>query len=89
MNRGITNLSSNSLVNSEVELATEEKVRTPPNTQEVTNDEQRDEQLWPNSQNTIPDELLPSLNVYSSKSIIVHPFANRELQTHIQKLRIM
>ncbi|KAF3627884.1 hypothetical protein FXO38_28540 [Capsicum annuum] len=62
MNRGITNLSSNSLVNSEVELATEEKVRTPPNTQEVTNDEQRDEQLWPNSQNTIPNEFLHSLN---------------------------
>ncbi|KAF3648596.1 hypothetical protein FXO37_19374 [Capsicum annuum] len=45
-----------------VELATEEQVRTPPNTQEVTNDEQRDEQLWPDSQNTIPNEFLPNLN---------------------------
>ncbi|KAF3670628.1 hypothetical protein FXO37_08439 [Capsicum annuum] len=34
MNREITDLSSNSLVNSEVELATEERVRKPPNTQE-------------------------------------------------------
>ncbi|KAF3629254.1 hypothetical protein FXO37_29009 [Capsicum annuum] len=46
----------------QVELTTEEQVRTPPNTQEVTNDEQRNEQLWPDSQNTIPDEFLPSLN---------------------------
>ncbi|PHT69947.1 hypothetical protein T459_25051 [Capsicum annuum] len=37
MNRGITDLSSNSLVNSEVELAIEEQVRTPPNTQEHIN----------------------------------------------------
>ncbi|PHT66044.1 hypothetical protein T459_30469 [Capsicum annuum] len=34
INKGITDLSSNSLVNSEVELATEEQVRIPPNTQE-------------------------------------------------------
>ncbi|PHU14533.1 hypothetical protein BC332_15738 [Capsicum chinense] len=47
-----------------------------------------DESVWPDSQNTIPDELLHSLNIYSSKSIIVHPYANRELQTSIQKLRI-
>ncbi|KAF3681228.1 hypothetical protein FXO37_02986 [Capsicum annuum] len=74
MNRGIIDLSSKSLVNPEVELAIEEKVRTPPNTQELTNDEQRDEQLWPDSQNTIPDEFLPSLNVYDQKSIIfIHP----------------
>ncbi|KAF3640906.1 hypothetical protein FXO37_23255 [Capsicum annuum] len=77
MNRGITDLTSNSLVNSEVELATEEKVRTPPNTQKITNDEQRDEQLWLDSQNTIPDEFLPSLNVNDQKSIMIHPSANR------------
>ncbi|PHT45338.1 hypothetical protein CQW23_14496 [Capsicum baccatum] len=47
-----------------------------------------DELVWPDSQNTIPDELLHSLNIYSSKKIIVHPSANRELQTPIQKLRI-
>ncbi|KAF3649270.1 hypothetical protein FXO38_17730 [Capsicum annuum] len=88
MNRGITDLSSNSLMNAEVELATEEKVRTPPNTQEVTNDEQRDEQLWPDSQNTIPDEFLPSLNVYDQKSIMIHPSANREVNTPIPNLRI-
>ncbi|KAM3237608.1 hypothetical protein P3L10_012637 [Capsicum annuum] len=47
-----------------------------------------DETILPDSQDTIPDDLLPSLNVYSSKSIIVHPSANRELQTPIPKLRI-
>ncbi|KAF3621700.1 hypothetical protein FXO38_31704 [Capsicum annuum] len=88
INRGIIDLSSNSLVNSEVELATEEQVRTPPNTQEVTNDEQRDEQLWPNSQNTIPDEFLPSLNVYDQKSIMIHPSVNHKVKTPRPKLRI-
>ncbi|KAF3636705.1 putative homeobox-leucine zipper protein ROC8-like [Capsicum annuum] len=88
MNREITDLSSNSLVNSEVELATEERVRKPPNTQEVTNDEQRDEQLWLDSQNTIPDEFLPSLNVYDKKSIMIHPSANREVKNPRPKLRI-
>ncbi|KAF3640743.1 hypothetical protein FXO38_21985 [Capsicum annuum] len=80
MNRGITD--------SEVELAIEEQVSTPRNTQEVTNDEKRDEQLWPDSQNTIPDEFLPSLNVYNQKSIIIHPFANREVKNPRPKLRI-
>ncbi|PHT48313.1 hypothetical protein CQW23_12521 [Capsicum baccatum] len=88
MNREITDLSSNSLMNSEVELATEERVRKPPNTQEVTNDEQRDEQLWLDSQNTIPDEFLPSLNVYDQKSIMIHPSANREVKNSRPKLRI-
>ncbi|PHT62010.1 hypothetical protein T459_34126 [Capsicum annuum] len=80
MNRGITD--------SEVELATEEQVSTLRNTQEVTNDEQRDEQLWPDSQNTIPDEFLSSLNVYNQKSIIIHLSANREVKTSRPKLRI-
>ncbi|PHU00255.1 hypothetical protein BC332_30042 [Capsicum chinense] len=88
MNKGITNLSSNSLMNSEVELDTEEQVRTPPNIQEVINDEQRDQQLWPDSQNTIPDEFLPSLNIYDQKSIMIHPSANREVNTSRSKLRI-
>ncbi|PHU04451.1 hypothetical protein BC332_25273 [Capsicum chinense] len=88
MNKGITDSSSNSLVNSEVELATEEQVRTPPNTQEVTNGEQRDEQLWPDLQNTISDEFLPSLNVYDQKNIMIHPSANREVNTPRPKLRI-
>ncbi|XP_047251481.1 uncharacterized protein LOC124886648 [Capsicum annuum] len=80
LNAGITD--------SEVELSTKEQVRTPPNTQEVTNDEQRDEQLWPDSQNTIPDEFLPSLNVYNKKSIIIHPSFNREVKILRPKLRI-
>ncbi|KAF3672297.1 hypothetical protein FXO37_07612 [Capsicum annuum] len=80
INRGITD--------SEVELDTEEQVRTPPNIQEVTNDEQRDEKLWPDSQNIIPDEFLPILNVYSQKSIIIHPSANLEVKTLRPKLRI-
>ncbi|KAF3684497.1 hypothetical protein FXO37_01301 [Capsicum annuum] len=49
---------------------------------------QRDEQLWPDSQNTIPDEFLPSLNVYDQKSIMIHPSANREVKTRRPKLRI-
>ncbi|PHT32972.1 hypothetical protein CQW23_29309 [Capsicum baccatum] len=72
----------------EVDLGTEEQIMTTPKIQELTTDEQRDESVWPDSQNTIPDELLPSLNFYSSKSIIVHPSSNRELQTPVQKLRI-
>ncbi|PHT89023.1 hypothetical protein T459_04136 [Capsicum annuum] len=44
--------------------------------------------VLPDSQDTILDDLLPTLNVYSSKSIIVHPSANREIQTPIAKLRI-
>ncbi|KAF3672030.1 hypothetical protein FXO37_07721 [Capsicum annuum] len=76
------------ITDSEVEPDTEEQVRTPPNTQDVTNDEQRDEKLWPDSQNNIPDEFLPSLNVYNHKSIIIHPSANREVKTPIPKLRI-
>ncbi|XP_047257693.1 uncharacterized protein LOC124889762 [Capsicum annuum] len=72
----------------EVDLGTEEQIRTPPKIQEVTTDEQRDDPVWPNSQNTIPNELLPCMNAYNNKSIIVHPSANRELQTPIQKIRI-
>ncbi|KAF3638153.1 hypothetical protein FXO37_24526 [Capsicum annuum] len=81
-------LSSKSLVHAKVELGTEEQVRTLPNTQEVSTDKQRDEHVWPDSQNAIPDEFLPSLSIYKRKSIIIHPSANRELQTPIQKLRI-
>ncbi|XP_047256049.1 uncharacterized protein LOC124888801 [Capsicum annuum] len=70
----------------EVDLGTEEQILTTPKIQELTTDEQRDEPIWHDSQNTISDELLPSLNVYSSKSIIVHP--SRELQTPVHKLQI-
>ncbi|PHT75060.1 hypothetical protein T459_22337 [Capsicum annuum] len=72
----------------EVDLGTEEQIMTTPKIQKLTTDEQRDETVSPDSQDKIPDDLLPSLNVYSSKSIIVHPSANRELQTPIPKLRI-
>ncbi|PHU16053.1 hypothetical protein BC332_17258 [Capsicum chinense] len=72
----------------EVDLGTEKQIMTTPKIQELTTDEQRDEIILPDSQDIIPDNLLPSLNVYSSKSIIVHPSANRELQTPIPKLRI-
>ncbi|PHT34078.1 hypothetical protein CQW23_25878 [Capsicum baccatum] len=72
----------------EVDLGTDEQIMRTPKIQELTTDEQRDETVFPDSQDTIPDDLLPSLNVYSSKSIIVHPSANCELQTPIPKLRI-
>ncbi|PHT95038.1 hypothetical protein T459_02920 [Capsicum annuum] len=72
----------------EVDLGMEEQIMTTPKIQELTTDEQRDETVWLDSQDTIPDDLLLSLNVYNSKSIIVHPSANRKLQTLIPKLRI-
>ncbi|PHU26311.1 hypothetical protein BC332_04643 [Capsicum chinense] len=80
--------SHHEILDANVELDTKEQVRTPVNTQEVTNDEQRDEKLWRDSQNTIPYEFLPSLNVYNKKSIIIHPSANREVKTSRPKLRI-
>ncbi|XP_047255208.1 uncharacterized protein LOC124888575 [Capsicum annuum] len=80
--------SSKADIHGEVDLGTEEQIMTTPKIQELTTDEQRDETVLPDSQDIIPDDLLPSLNVYSSKSIIVHPSANRELQTSIPKLRI-
>ncbi|PHT60634.1 hypothetical protein CQW23_02997 [Capsicum baccatum] len=63
-------------------------ITTPPKIQELTANEQRDEPIWPDSQNTIPNELLPGMNVYSSKRITVHPSDNHELKTPVQKLRI-
>ncbi|KAF3631882.1 hypothetical protein FXO38_26427 [Capsicum annuum] len=78
--------SSKADMHGEVDLGMEEM--TIPKIQELTTDEQRDETVLPDSQDTIADDLLLSLNVYSSKSIIVHPSANRELQTPIPKLRI-
>ncbi|KAF3651538.1 hypothetical protein FXO37_17956 [Capsicum annuum] len=81
-------VSSKADMHGEVDLGTEEQIMTTPKIQELTTDEQRDETVLPDSQDTIPDDLLPSLNVYSSKSIIVHPSTNRELQTPIPKLMI-
>ncbi|KAF3666462.1 hypothetical protein FXO37_10537 [Capsicum annuum] len=80
-NKENVGLSSKSLLHGKVDLGTMEKIMKPPKIQEQTTNEQREEPIWPDSQNTIPDELLPSLNVYSSKSIIIDPSANRELQT--------
>ncbi|KAF3615398.1 hypothetical protein FXO38_35142 [Capsicum annuum] len=80
-NKENVGLSSKSELHREVDLGIEEKITTPP-------DEQRDEPVCHDSQNTIPDELLPSLNVYSSTNNIVHLSTNHELQTLIQKLRI-
>ncbi|PHU18085.1 hypothetical protein BC332_13780 [Capsicum chinense] len=87
-NKENVGLSSKSELHGEVDLCTEEQIMTTPKIQELTTDGQRDESICPDSQNTIPDELLPSLNVYSSKSIIVHLYDNREFQTPVQKLRI-
>ncbi|KAF3634951.1 hypothetical protein FXO37_26217 [Capsicum annuum] len=68
---------SKSDMHGEVDLDTEEQIMTTPKIQELTIDKQKDEPVWHDLQNTIPDELLPRLNVYSSKSIILHP--SREL----------
>ncbi|PHT93505.1 hypothetical protein T459_01387 [Capsicum annuum] len=72
----------------QVDVGTEEQIMTTPKTQDLTIDEKRDETVLPDSQDTIPDDLLPTLNVYSSKSIIVQFSANREIQTPTAKLRI-
>ncbi|KAF3624781.1 hypothetical protein FXO38_30065 [Capsicum annuum] len=87
-NKENVRLSSKSDMPEEIDLITEEQIMATPKKQELTTDEQRDEPIWSDSQNTIPDELLPSLNVYSSNNIIVYPSANRELQTPVQKSRI-
>ncbi|KAF3648880.1 hypothetical protein FXO37_19237 [Capsicum annuum] len=69
-----------------LESVVEEQIMTPPKIQELSTDEQRNEPICPDTQSTISDELFPSLNTDSSKSIIVHP--SRELQTPIKKLQI-
>ncbi|XP_047264130.1 uncharacterized protein LOC124896591 [Capsicum annuum] len=80
--------SSKADMHEKVDLGMEEQIMTTPKIQELTTDEQRDETILSDSQDTIHDDLLLSLNVYSSKSIIVHPSDNCELQTPIPKLRI-
>ncbi|XP_047253566.1 uncharacterized protein LOC107844173 [Capsicum annuum] len=80
--------SSKADMHGEVDVGTEEQIMTTPKTQDLTIDEKGDETVLPDSQDTISDDLLSTLNVYSSKSIIVHPSANREIQTPIAKLRI-
>ncbi|KAF3616344.1 hypothetical protein FXO37_35119 [Capsicum annuum] len=80
--------SSKADIHGEVDVGTEEQIMAPPKTQDLTIDEKRDETVLPDSQDTIPDDLFPTLNVYSSKSIIVYSSANREIQTPIAKLRI-
>ncbi|PHU06923.1 hypothetical protein BC332_23412 [Capsicum chinense] len=60
-NKENVGLSSKSELHREVDLGIEEQITTPP-------DEQRDGPVCHDSQNTIPDELLPSLNVYSRSS---------------------
>ncbi|PHT32320.1 hypothetical protein CQW23_28657 [Capsicum baccatum] len=87
-NKENVGLSSKADMHGEVDVGTEEHIMTTPKTQDLTIDEKRDEIVLPDSQDTIPNELLPTLNVYSSKSIIVHPSANREIHTPIAKLRI-
>ncbi|PHT45734.1 hypothetical protein CQW23_14892 [Capsicum baccatum] len=47
-----------------------------------TSDEKIDEIILSNSQFTTPDEMLPSLNVYRRQSIIIHPSANRQKESH-------
>ncbi|KAF3656384.1 hypothetical protein FXO37_15499 [Capsicum annuum] len=64
--------SSKSDMHREVDLGTEEQIMTTPKIQELTTDEQRDEPVWYDSQNTIPDDLLPSLDVYSKRFIFLY-----------------
>ncbi|KAF3681422.1 hypothetical protein FXO37_02919 [Capsicum annuum] len=87
-NKENVGLSSKTDMHGEVDVGTEEQIMTTPKTQDLTIDEKRDETVLPDSQDTIPDDLLPTLNVYSSKNIIVHPSAYREIQTPIAIVRI-
>ncbi|KAF3670408.1 hypothetical protein FXO38_07105 [Capsicum annuum] len=54
-------------------------------------EQRKDEQNFLDSQVTIPDELLPSLNVYlnQERSIIVHPSANKsqEMSMHVSRIK--
>ncbi|PHT35618.1 hypothetical protein CQW23_23318 [Capsicum baccatum] len=47
-----------------------------------TSDEKINETILSDSQFTIPDEMLPSLNAYRRQSIIIHPSANRQEESH-------
>ncbi|KAF3616680.1 hypothetical protein FXO38_34381 [Capsicum annuum] len=47
-----------------------------------TSDEKIDEISLSDSQFTIPNEMLPSLNAYRRQSIIIHPSANRQEESH-------
>ncbi|PHT34018.1 hypothetical protein CQW23_25818 [Capsicum baccatum] len=87
-NKGNAGLSTDTLMHGEGQFCTEEQIRTPPKTHVLNTDAPRDELVWLDSQNTIPDEFLPSLNVYQRKSIIVHSSANLKNQTPKQNIRI-
>ncbi|PHU22207.1 hypothetical protein BC332_07314 [Capsicum chinense] len=64
-NKDNVGLSSKSELHEEVDLIMEEQIMTLPKIQELSTDEQRNEPVCPDSQSTISDELLPSLNAYS------------------------
>ncbi|PHT37739.1 hypothetical protein CQW23_21312 [Capsicum baccatum] len=46
----------------EVDVGTKEQIMITPKTQDLTIDEKRDETVLPDSQDTIPNDLLPTLN---------------------------
>ncbi|PHT35840.1 hypothetical protein CQW23_23540 [Capsicum baccatum] len=50
-------------IHREIDLGTEEQIMKTPKIQELTTGEQQDKTVWPDSQDTIPDDLLPSLNL--------------------------
>ncbi|KAF3663819.1 hypothetical protein FXO38_10424 [Capsicum annuum] len=65
--------------------------KTPVHIHDGVNDESNADQDLPDSQITLPDEVLPSLNAYVNleRSIIVHPSANEAQQTpmHFSRIR--
>ncbi|XP_016558146.2 uncharacterized protein LOC107857881 [Capsicum annuum] len=68
--------SSKADMHGEVDVGTEEQIMTTPKTQDLTIDEKRDETVFPDSQDIIPDDLLPTLIKY-------HLSNNEE---HIEKI---
>ncbi|KAF3654057.1 hypothetical protein FXO38_15320 [Capsicum annuum] len=58
-------MSSKSELHGHIDLGTEKQIMTPP-------DEQRDEPVWPDSQNTILDVLLPSNSFAIMDTILAH-----------------
>ncbi|KAF3626871.1 hypothetical protein FXO37_30182 [Capsicum annuum] len=65
--------------------------KTPVHIHDGVNNESNADQDLPDSQITLPDELLPSLNAYVNlkRSIIVHPSTNKAQQTpmHVSRIR--
>ncbi|KAF3658994.1 hypothetical protein FXO37_14170 [Capsicum annuum] len=87
MNRGITDLSSKSLMNSEVELATEEQVRTPPNTQEERKSGSLQEGKIRNSKDAFGVETVEDKNWFYMMGFADHTWTDSHIDVCLYYLR--